>query len=156
MPSDVATAYVQIIPSAKGIGSGIAEALGGDKAAASTGENLGKSLGSKLVDTLKGVIAAAGLGAALGKTLTEGGALEQSIGGVETLFKDSADQVIAAADRAFTTAGVCRPCGMALLPPKTRPKLRGTMPPAVLNSPSRQPTITALPHWKLTQTATCS
>lgn len=106
MPSDVATAYVQIIPSAKGIGSGIAEALGGDKAAASTGENLGKSLGSKLVDTLKGVIAAAGLGAALGKTLTEGGALEQSIGGVETLFKDSADQVIAAADRAFTTARV--------------------------------------------------
>lgn len=106
MPSDVATAYVQIIPSAKGIGSGIAEALGGDKAAASTGENLGKSLGSKLVDTLKGVIAAAGLGAALGKTLTEGGALEQSMGGVETLFKDSANQVIAAADRAFTTAGV--------------------------------------------------
>lgn len=106
MPSDVATAYVQIIPSAKGIGSGIAEALGGDKAAASTGENLGRSLGSKLVDTLKGVIAAAGLGAALGKTLTEGGALEQSIGGVETLFKDSADQVIAAADRAFTTARV--------------------------------------------------
>ena len=67
MPSDVATAYVQIIPSAKGIGSGIAEALGGDKAAASTGENLGKSLGSKLVDTLKGVIAAAGLGAAHGR-----------------------------------------------------------------------------------------
>lgn len=39
---------------------------------------------------------------------------------------------------------------------KNRPKPRGTMPPAVLNLPSRQPPTTALPHWKLTQTATCS
>lgn len=31
-----------------------------------------------------------------------------------------------------------------------------TMPPAVLNLPSRQPPTTALPHWKLTQTATYS
>lgn len=106
MPSDVATAYVQIIPSAKGIGNGIAEALGGDKAATSTGESLGKSLGSKLVDTLKGIIAAAGLGAALSKTLTEGGALEQSLGGVETLFKDNADTVKAYAQNAWQTAGL--------------------------------------------------
>ena len=102
MPSNVATAYVQIIPSAQGIGGGIAQALGGDAAATSAGQ----SIGGKLVSTIKGVIAAAGLGAALGKALTEGAALEQSIGGVETLFKDSADQVIAAADQAYRTAGV--------------------------------------------------
>ena len=82
MPSNVATAYVQIIPSAQGIGGGIGKALGGDSAAASAGE----SIGSKLVDTIKGVIAAAGIGAALGKALTEGAALEQSLGGIETLF----------------------------------------------------------------------
>ena len=102
MPSNVATAYVQIIPSAQGIGGGIAQALGGDAAATSAGQ----SIGGKLVSTIKGVIAAAGLVAALGKALTEGAALEQSIGGVETLFKDSADQVIAAADQAYRTAGV--------------------------------------------------
>lgn len=102
MPANVATAYVQIIPSAQGIGSGIAQALGGDAAATSAGE----SIGGKLVNTIKGVIAAAGIGAALGKALTEGAALEQSLGGVETLFKDSADQVIAAADNAYRTAGV--------------------------------------------------
>lgn len=102
MASNVATAYVQIIPSAQGIGGGIAQALGGDAAATSAGE----SLGVKLVSTIKGVIAAAGIGAALGKALTEGAALEQSLGGVETLFKDSADQVIAAADNAYRTAGV--------------------------------------------------
>lgn len=102
MPANVATAYVQIIPSAQGIGGGIAQALGGDAAATSAGE----SVGGKLVNTIKGVIAAAGIGAALGKALTEGAALEQSLGGVETLFKDSADQVIAAADNAYRTAGV--------------------------------------------------
>ena len=102
MPANVATAYVQIIPSAQGIGGGIAQALGGDAAATSAGE----SVGGKLVNTIKGVIAASGIGAALGKALTEGAALEQSLGGVETLFKDSADQVIAAADNAYRTAGV--------------------------------------------------
>lgn len=102
MPSQVATAYVQIIPSAQGIGSGITQALGGDAAATSAGN----SIGSKLVGTIKGVIAAAGIGAALGKALTEGAALEQSIGGVKTLFKDSSSQVIANAEKAFQTAGV--------------------------------------------------
>lgn len=82
MPANVATAYVQIIPSAQGIGGGIAQALGGDAAATSAGE----SIGGKLVNTIKGVIAAAGIGAALGKALTEGAALEQSLGGIETLF----------------------------------------------------------------------
>ena len=102
MPSQVATAYVQIIPSAQGIGGGIAQALGGDAAAASAGQ----SFGGKLVGAIKGVIAAAGIGTALSKAITEGAALEQSIGGVETLFGDAASQVIAAADNAFATAGL--------------------------------------------------
>lgn len=102
MPSQVATAYVQIVPSAQGIGNGIAQALGGDSAATGAGQ----SIGGKLVNTIKGVIAAAGIGAALGKALTEGAALEQSLGGVETLFKDSAGKVIANAEKAYTTAGV--------------------------------------------------
>ena len=71
-----------VTAAAQGIGGGIGKALGGDSAAARAGE----SIGSKLVDTIKGVIAAAGIGAALGKALTEGAALEQSLGGIETLF----------------------------------------------------------------------
>ena len=43
----------------------------------------------------------------LGKTaLSSVGALEQNVGGVETLFGDTADAVIAAADRAYQTAGM--------------------------------------------------
>lgn len=102
MVSDVATAYVQIIPSARGISGGIEQALGGDAAVSSAGA----SIGGKLTGAIKAAITAAGLGAALGKALTEGAALEQSIGGVETLFKGSASQVTAAADQAFRTAGV--------------------------------------------------
>ena len=96
----LAKAYVQIMPSAQGIKGNLAEALGGDAA------SVGQSWGQKLAGSIKGVITAAGIGAALGKALTEGAALEQSIGGVETLFKGSADRVIAAADNAYRMAGV--------------------------------------------------
>ena len=43
----------------------------------------------------------------LGKTALDSvGTLEQNVGGVETLFGDTADAVIAAADRAYQTAGM--------------------------------------------------
>ena len=96
----VASAYVQIVPSAEGIKGSITQALGGEASSA------GESLGSTLVGKIKGVIAAAGIGAALGKTLTEGAALQQSIGGVETLFKDSANTIKQYAAQGYSTAGV--------------------------------------------------
>lgn len=96
----VASAYVQIVPSAEGIKGSITQALGGEASSA------GESLGSTLVGKIKGVIAAAGIGAALGKTLTEGADLQQSIGGVETLFKDSANTIKQYAAQAYSTAGV--------------------------------------------------
>ena len=40
MASDVATAYVQIIPSARGISGGIEQALGGDAAVSSAGASI--------------------------------------------------------------------------------------------------------------------
>ena len=96
----VASAYVQIVPSAEGIKGSITQALGGEASSA------GESLGSTLVGKIKGVIAAAGIGAELGKTLTEGADLQQSIGGVETLFKDSANTIKQYAAQAYSTAGV--------------------------------------------------
>lgn len=102
--TELGKAYVQIIPSAKGISGKIKEALG--DAPAQTGESAGQSLGSRLVSTFKKVIAAAGIGAAISKAITEGAALEQSIGGVETLFKDSADTIKQYAAVAYKTAGV--------------------------------------------------
>ena len=100
MATELAKAYVQIIPSAKGIKTNIENEIGGDASAA------GVSVGNKLAGAIKAAISAAAIGKALGATLTEGAALEQSLGGIETLFKGSADTVIANAQNAYQTAGL--------------------------------------------------
>lgn len=98
--ADIATAYVQIVPSARGMQSKLSEIFGKEMPGA------GNILGSNLAGTLKKVLASAAIGEALKKALTEGAALQQSLGGVETLFKDSAAVVIANAEQAYRTAGL--------------------------------------------------
>lgn len=98
---ELAKAYVQIVPSADGIQGSISRIMGGE--ASSAGESAGTLLGTKLVGTLKKVIAAAGIGKMISDSLNLGGALQQSIGGVETLFKESADTVKTYAAQAYRT-----------------------------------------------------
>ena len=102
--TELAKAYVQIIPSAEGIKGKITEAIGGE--AASAGQSAGKSIGGNLVGTLKKALVAAGIGTAIKESIEEGAALEQSIGGIETLFKDSADTMKQYASEAYKTAGM--------------------------------------------------
>lgn len=104
MGTTLAQAYVQIIPSAKGIKGSITNVLKGE--ANSAGTSSGQSLGSSLVGKLKGVIAAAGIGAAFKASIQEGAQLEQTLGGIETLFKNAADTVKDNAARAWQTSGV--------------------------------------------------
>lgn len=106
MATQLAKAYVQIIPSAQGIKGKLTQALGGESEASAAGQTVGQSVGTSLVSKIKTVIAAAGIGKALAASVTEGAALEQSIGGIETLFGDSADKVIQNAQRAYKTAGL--------------------------------------------------
>lgn len=101
--TELGKAYVQIIPSAQGIKAKMQEILGDEMP---SGEEHGKNYAQGLVSTIKKAIAAAGIGLALKSALTEGAALEQSLGGVETLFKNSANTVIENAKRAYQTAGV--------------------------------------------------
>ncbi|MDU5081995.1 hypothetical protein [uncultured Tissierella sp.] len=104
MATELGKAYVQIMPSAKGISGSISKALGGEATSA------GKSAGSSIMGGIKGAIVKAGIGVAIAKTITDsikaGGALEQSIGGIETLFKDQAETVRKNASEAYKTAGV--------------------------------------------------
>ena len=104
MATELAKAYVQIVPSAQGIKGSITQALGGE--ADSAGAAAGKGFGGKLIGALKGIIATAAIGKALSATITEGAALQQSIGGIETLFKESADKVKQNAAEAYRTAGM--------------------------------------------------
>lgn len=81
--TELAKAYVEIIPSATGIGGKISEALGGEVTAA--GAAAGQSLGGKLVATLTKVIAAAGIGKMLQAAFTEGSAFETAVAKVGTI-----------------------------------------------------------------------
>ena len=96
----IGTAYIKIMPEAKGISGEIAGVT--DPAA----EAAGKSGGGKWSSAFKKVLAVAGIGAAVGKALFAGADLQQSIGGIETLYKDSADKMMAYANQAYKTAGV--------------------------------------------------
>lgn len=101
---ELGKAYVQIVPSAQGIKSALTEMF--DEETEGLGEQTGQSIGQELVGTLKKVIAAAGIGKIISDSINMGGALQQSLGGVETLFKDSADTVKAYAAQAYKTVGL--------------------------------------------------
>lgn len=100
MAAELAKAYVQIIPSAEGIQGRIQKEIEPEA------DSAGSSFGGKMVGMIKKVIAAAAIGKALSASISEGAALEQSLGGIETLLKDSADKVKANAAKAYQTAGM--------------------------------------------------
>ena len=101
---ELGKAYVQIVPSAQGIKSALTEMF--DEETDGLGEQTGQSIGQELIGTLKKVIVAAGIGKIISDSINMGGALQQSLGGVETLFKDSADTVKEYAAQAYRTAGL--------------------------------------------------
>lgn len=101
---ELAKAYVQIVPSADGIQGSISRVLGGE--AQSAGISAGKSFGGNMVGAIKKVVAAAGIGKIFKDAISEGASLEQSIGGIETLFKDSSDTMKKYASEAYKTAGI--------------------------------------------------
>lgn len=80
MGTTLAQAYVQVIPTTKGIKGMLGKELGNE------GDSGGKTTGMKFTGAFKKAIVAAGIGTALAKTISEGAKLEQSIGGVRTLF----------------------------------------------------------------------
>lgn len=104
MATEIAQAYVQLIPSARGLTGKIQSILNPEASAA--GQSAGQSLGSSLVGVMTKVIAAAGIGKALSAAISEGAALQQSLGGIETLFKGSADKVKGYANEAYKTTGL--------------------------------------------------
>lgn len=89
MATEVAQAYVQIIPSAKGIKNSLTKTLGGE--ASSAGSSAGESLGSSLVGKLKGIIVAAGIGTVIKDAISAGADVEQSFGGLDTIYGSAAE-----------------------------------------------------------------
>lgn len=101
---ELASAYVQIIPSMDGIQGRIHDLL--EPEGSRTGTSFGQNFGSKFIKVAGGLISAAAIGKTITSAISEGADLEQSIGGIETLFKNSAGKVQAYAREAYATAGV--------------------------------------------------
>lgn len=85
--TELAKAYVQIIPSADGIGSKIRDMIRDELG--DTGETAGKSLGKSLIGAVGKILAAAGIGKMLQAAFTEGSAYETAIAKVGTIADTS-------------------------------------------------------------------
>lgn len=96
----IGKAYIQVLPTTKGIKGKLTEAFKGE------GNSAGNTFGSNLVGTVKNLIITAGIGKVLTDSLLAGADLQQSLGGIETLFKDSAATVIENAETAYKRAGM--------------------------------------------------
>ncbi|HEL2535469.1 TPA: phage tail protein [Streptococcus suis] len=105
MATDLGSAYVQIVPSAKGISGSISKLLGGE--VDSAGRSAGSSLGASLVSALSGALAAAGIGKIISSALSAGADLQQSFGGLDTIYdgaQESAKQFAKEAYKAGVSA----------------------------------------------------
>lgn len=102
---ELAKAYVQIVPSMEGLQGQLAK-LFPDGVGGEQGDKMGKNLGKSLLAAFGVYKVADKLGDVIKSAFSEGAALEQSIGGIETLFKSSAGKVEQYASDAFKTAGV--------------------------------------------------
>lgn len=87
--ADIGQAFVQIVPSAKGMKGSIESII--DPEAQSAGKSSGATLGNNLVASLKGVLGAAAIGATVKQIMDAGGALQQSFGGLETIYGNGAE-----------------------------------------------------------------
>lgn len=117
MSSEIAKAYVQIMPSMQGIKGKLKAAMNDE--AVSAGTSSGKTLGSTIASGLKSAASAitkaatvaVGAGTAAATALVKNAVdyyadYEQLVGGVETLFGDSANTIKSYALDAYQTAGL--------------------------------------------------
>lgn len=85
--SEIAQAYVQVIPTTKGISGMLESELG------NAGSSSGEQAGSNFISGLKRAFVALGIGKVIKEALDEGAALQQSIGGIGTLYGTASVQM---------------------------------------------------------------
>lgn len=86
--ADLGSAYVNIVPKAEGISSKITGLL--EPAAGPAGKKAGGTAGSSFMAGLKSVVTVAAVGKIIKDTFEAGANLEQSFGGLDTLYGDAA------------------------------------------------------------------
>ncbi|WDS51651.1 tape measure protein [Microbacterium phage Barnstormer] len=109
MAENVGYATLNIIPSAKGFGKALKGGI--DPALSASGKAGGKTLGNTLKSAAAPLFALAGtvaMGAFVKNAIAQAGALEQSIGAINTIFKGSATQMHEWSIGAATSTGLAR------------------------------------------------
>lgn len=101
----IGKAYVQIIPTAKGIQASTQKILA-NSGISKAGTDAGADFGKNLVSKLKMIIAAAGIGKLIKDTLDVGADLQQQIGGIQKVYGTAFGEVERNAKQAFKTAGI--------------------------------------------------
>lgn len=108
--TEIAKAYVQIVPSMQGVKGTLEKEMdgigeeSGKKGGSSAGASFAKAMGSAIAVGAAAVTAAVvKIGTQAIKSYAE---YEQLVGGVETLFGESADQIAGYAANAYKTAGI--------------------------------------------------
>ena len=86
--TEVARATVTIVPNMKGAREKISKDMGANTASA--GKTAGTSFGKSMIGTVSKIIAVAGIGKMIGDTLNAGADLQQSFGGLDTIYGDAA------------------------------------------------------------------
>lgn len=93
--TNLGQAYVQIMPSAKGIGSNLSKTLSGEMNG--VGDSIGAGLGKSIGGTLIKGLAALGIGAAVKKLFSEaiqaGAEMQQSFGGLDTIYGSASESM---------------------------------------------------------------
>lgn len=104
----IGNAYLQIVPSGKGIQGGITKLL--NKDAGSAGKDAGSAVGKSMFSSLKGTLVALGIGTAVAgivkSAIGEGSELEQNLGGTEAVFGKFAKTVQQEAQTAYSKMGL--------------------------------------------------
>lgn len=109
MASTIGEAYLQIRPSMEGVKGEIEEAM--SDAGSAGGRSFGSAFGGGLkamagISAAAAGVAAAGTAAVTKDAVSNFANYEQLVGGIETLFGDSADAVLAKANQAYASAGM--------------------------------------------------
>jgi hypothetical protein len=110
MASELAAYYVSIVPSAKGLTKNIAKEFSGvDSMAANTGKSSGARFSGAFKGAMAGiggVLAAAGIGSFVSDAVKGAGDLEQSLGALDSVFRDNSAQMKTWSKNAATDVGL--------------------------------------------------
>lgn len=102
--TEIAKAYVQIVPTTKNLGSNLKKEMGGE--ASSAGDSAGESFGSSMVAKIKKLLVAAGIGSVIKNALNVGSELQQNLGGTEAVWQGYADTIQKTAQDAYMNMGM--------------------------------------------------